>query len=226
MTDLPQTDSTPAAITSDQQGCHPELAATVEKHRLHPWRKPVPGHTRAAFDRLLPWLEQHRDALVLDDFCGTGMSTAALAGQYPGCGVLGVDQSAHRLGRHQGCERSNYRLLQAECESLWRLLVEAGITLEAHYLLYPNPWPKAAQLKRRIHGHPAFPLLADLGGSIELRSNWETYVREFAAACALIGRPGRIDVLPDTAPITLFERKYAQRGQTLWQFRAPAPTPG
>ncbi|MGB1138124.1 MAG: methyltransferase, partial [Luminiphilus sp.] len=84
--------------------------------------------------------------------------------------------------------------------------------------LYPNPWPKASQFKRRVHGHGAFPVLARLGGSLEMRTNWAIYAQEFAEAAALIGCGGRVDAFAPEAPMTLFEKKYQQRGHTLWRF--------
>ena len=156
--------------------------------------------------------------LILDSFCGTGMSTALLAEKHPDKWVVGIDQSAHRLAKHPHSVAENCLLLRAEAEPFWQCLTEAGIPLYAHWLLYPNPWPKASQFKRRVHGHGAFPVLARLGGSLELRTNWAIYAQEFAEAAALIGCGGRVDAFAPEAPMTLFEKKYQQRGHTLWRF--------
>lgn len=192
----------------------------MQRHQQTPWQKPIPHHTRQAAEQTLAWLaDQGRHQIILDSFCGTGLSTATLAQQYPEAAVIGVDKSTDRLNKHvpgEGC----YRLVRAECEPFWRCLIAAKIRLTRHYLLYPNPWPKARQLKRRIHGHPGFPLLKSLGGIIETRSNWDIYIREFAQACTLIGIDGHIDIIEPTKPLTLFERKYHERGQKLWRFRS------
>jgi tRNA G46 methylase TrmB len=147
------------------------------------------------------------------------MSTAVLAAQHPEALVVGIDQSASRLAKHQVLGHHNYLLLQAEAESFWRCLVEAEIPLAAHWMLYPNPWPKASQLRRRVHGHGAFPLLAKLGGQLEMRSNWQVYATEFAQAADLIGLSGTLETFTPDPPHTLFERKYHERGQTLWRFQ-------
>ena len=205
-------------IVTDQGGVHADLLAVVRNHRKHPWRKPCPTHTRDAFRVLQKTLATQPRPLVLDSFCGTGMSTALLARRYPDSWVVGIDQSAHRLAKHQSSEADNYLLLQAEAEPFWPCLTEAGISLQGHRLLYPNPWPKAAQFKRRVHGHGAFPILAKLGGDLELRTNWEIYAREFSQATRLIGLSGSLETVIPESPMTLFERKYQQRGQTLWRF--------
>lgn len=150
------------------------------------------------------------------------MSTALLAAQNPAAVVIGIDKSQNRLAKHQ-MMKGRYMLARTDCEPLWQLLVNAGICLHEHYLLYPNPWPKPAQLQRRVHGHPAFPLLKTLGGNIELRSNWQIYAQEFQIACEVLGLSARLDSVPDGSPLTLFEKKYRDRGHSLWRVRAQEP---
>jgi tRNA (guanine-N7-)-methyltransferase len=209
----------PNGIFSDQQNPHPDLLSVVRHHRAHPWRKPCPGHTLAAFDVLQNTLQEEPRSLVLDSFCGTGMSTALLAHHYPDSWVVGIDQSAHRLAKHQKAPCNNYLLLRAEAESFWGCLAEANIQLRAHWMLYPNPWPKASQLKRRVHGHGSFPLLAKLGGALELRTNWHIFAAEFAQAAGEIGLWGACEAFTPKPALSLFEKKYQARGHTLWRFR-------
>jgi tRNA G46 methylase TrmB len=157
--------------------------------------------------------------LVLDSFCGTGMSTAQLAERFADSLVIGIDKSAHRLGKHRHSGRDNYLLVQADCGDFWRLAAAAGWRPARHFLLYPNPWPKPAQLKRRVHGSADFPTLLELGGEVELRSNWRVYVEEFAAALRIGGQDVTLEGFTPTQPLTLFERKYLQSGHGLWRCR-------
>ena len=212
-------DVTHAVIQTRQASPHPDLERIVRHHLAHPWRKPCPRHTQNAFEQLQSRYLDNPRPLILDSYCGTGMSTAMLAAQHPEALVVGIDQSAYRLAKHQVLGQPNYLLLQAEAESFWRCLVEADISLTAHWMLYPNPWPKASQLRRRVHGHGAFPLLAKLGGQLEMRSNWQVYATEFAQAAELIGLSGSLETFAPNPPHTLFERKYHERGQTLWRFQ-------
>ena len=205
-------------LQTDQVAPHADLTDIVRRHQQNPWRKPCPAHTREAFEQFLQTYRRDPRPIVLDSFCGTGMSTAILAAQFPEAWVVGIDQSAHRLAKHQPTEQRNYHLLRAEAEPFWCCLAEAGIRLHSHWLLYPNPWPKASQFKKRLHGHGAFPMLAQLGGALEMRTNWHLFAEEFALAADLIGLKGSIDMASPTAPMTLFERKYQERGQTLWRF--------
>lgn len=140
--------------------------------------------------------------------------------------MVGIDKSRHRLAKHPGEGDANSILLHAECEDIWRLLRREGFTVDYHYLLYPNPWPKAAHLKRRIHGHPAFRYLLELGGRVELRSNWQIYVEEFGVAMHLGGYCGKVLQLNPGPPLSLFEHKYQVSGHTLWTFVGRVSTPG
>ena len=205
-------------ISSNQQWTHKKLPALVQRHLKHSYRKPIAEHSRAAFNSLEAALQKRPRALVLDSFCGTGHSTAALAERHPDHLVVGVDKSAHRLAKHAGGTAENYLLLQADCEDIWRLLLDAGINLDYHYLLYPNPWPKSRHIQRRIHGSAAFPWLIQLGGKIELRSNWRIYIEEFSLAMHLAGCCGVVAKLPQQPALTLFEEKYQLSGPELWRY--------
>ena len=227
VTDAPQTDQSlhiEPVLKTDQVAPHPDLTEIVRHHQDHPWRKPCPAHTQEAFEQLLDHTQREQKPLILDSFCGTGMSTSIIAKAHPDALVVGIDQSAHRLAKHQASDARNYLLLRAEAEPFWLCLVEAGITLHSHWLLYPNPWPKAAQIKRRVHGHGAFPVLSRLGGELELRTNWDIFAQEFAQAAALIGIKGQTASFIPDAPMTLFERKYVDRGHSLWRFRGKCVT--
>ena len=205
-------------VSSNQETVHPRLASLVAKHLASPGRRPVAAHSRAAYQQLACRLPQA--PLVLDSFCGTGHSTAVLAERFPDHLVVGVDKSAHRLGKHpDGQPRENMLLLQADCEDIWQQLAFDGVRLAHHYLLYPNPWPKSKHLQRRVHGQASLPFILQLGGTITLRSNWQLYVEEFGLALHLAGTRGVVSRVGAQSPMSLFERKYRDSGHTLWQYR-------
>ena len=207
------------AVSSNQSEVHPDLLEVVRAHQESQWLKPTPTHTETAALDAIAWMRSRNKPVILDSFCGTGMSTATLAAQFPNHSVCGIDQSAHRLDKHQPAALENYRLFRAECETFWRELNDAHIAIDRHYLLYPNPWPKKNQLKRRVHGHPSFTLLGKLGGDLEMRTNWQLFAQEFDIAAATLGFIGGIESLAVDDPLTLFERKYSESGQALWRYR-------
>ncbi|MEZ5570796.1 MAG: SAM-dependent methyltransferase [Halioglobus sp.] len=214
-----QANSSP--VTSNQKHLHPKLTAIVQRHLRTKHLATVAAHNVLAYEHLVDRLRTESRPLVLDSFCGTGYSTALLARRHPEHLVVGIDKSLRRLAKHVHGDHDNYLLLRADCEDIWELLLRDGQHAEFHYLLYPNPWPKACHLQRRIHGHASFPLLLRLGGSLELRTNWQLYAEEFGCAMHLAGHRGRVCKLNTDSPaLSLFEQKYRQSGHELWTYTA------
>lgn len=215
-------------VSSGQTGVHPRLDGVVRKHLSAPWSQPLHRPSVGVYQEL-----EDGDAfcterpLILDSGCGTGESTRRLADRFPEHLVIGVDRSLKRLAKSQAgaglLQRGNCVLLRAELATFWRLLLGSGRSPERHFLFYPNPWPKSAHLMRRWHGHPVFPVLLALGGEIEMRCNWEVYAREFARAAGLVtGAIVGVNKIRPEQPVSPFERKYLERGQTLYAVRVPA----
>ncbi|NTV11634.1 MAG: methyltransferase domain-containing protein [Zoogloea sp.] len=206
---------------SAQQGIHDNLAARVEKHAGTPFLKPYADYNRAAFEASLEGWDG-RAPLILDAGCGVGHSTIQLARAYPDHYVIGIDQSEDRLSRKKpypdALLPTNLVFARADLVDYWRLMADAGLRLARHYILYPNPWPKIGHLGRRWHAHPVFPVIPKLGGSLECRSNWKIYIEEFSLALGLLsGREINWETFVANSPLTPFERKYRDSGQTLYR---------
>lgn len=218
--------STP--VVSRQSGPHPRLSEIVQRQRIAQWRAPCEEPVWWA--ALQQWWRSGA-APILDLGCGCGESVQRLGQRHPGQRVLGVDVSLHRLrrGGHPLLE-GGYELqpergwLHGDAALLLRLLTAAQWRSPLVCLYYPNPWPKAAQMRRRWHGHPAFVDLLRVADALELRSNWSIYVQEFAQGLEICGWDSAIDSLESTAPLSHFERKYVASGHRLWRLTARAPT--
>ncbi|MDR5897427.1 SAM-dependent methyltransferase [Halomonas vilamensis] len=207
------------AVSSNQPGPHQDVSRRVARALAHPLQKPIAAHNQVAFDQADAWLDAQAAPLILDSGCGVGLSTRRLAATFPDHAVIGVDRSEDRLGREHGEPPGNALLMRADLVDFWRLAQRAGWAPSRHYLLYPNPYPKALHLGRRWHGHPVFPTLLALGGRLELRSNWKTYVEEFAQAVAYAtGKSPDVAAHdPNGDYLTPFEAKYDHSGQALWR---------
>lgn len=207
-------------VQSSQAAPHPRLREVVLRHLAESYRR-VPGDAgRRAFAGIAGRLAAA--PFLLDAGCGTGAGTFALARRRPQRLVVGVDKSAARLaiGRREidsGRAPVNAVLLRCELVDFWQLAAAAGLRCERQYLLYPNPWPKPDQLKRRWHAHPVLPAMLEVGGAIELRTNWRVYAEEFARALGEAGLDVRCDAFTPADPMTPFERKYAASGHALWR---------
>jgi len=216
-------------VSSSQTGIHPRLEQIVIKHRDQPWQQPVHLPTGEAFRALQHILATRMapEGVILDSGCGTGTSTRQIAAQNPEKLVIGLDRSLHRLhktGHSQfPISEGNIIWLRADLPAFWVLAANAGWKLQKHWLLYPNPCPKAAHVQRRWHGHPGFPVILSLGGELELRSNWYVYLEEFALAVELLTSfMPVIETLytPDSG--SRFEAKYHHSGHRIFRLTVPA----
>lgn len=210
-------------IDTNQEGVHDDLTKVVHKHLSSQFLKPIAEHSKQVFARAAEKVASWNGPLILDSCCGVGESTLELTKRHADALVIGVDKSAHRLAKNAAYGEVSERclLLRADLNDFWRQAIEAGWKISHHYILYPNPWPKAKHLQRRWHGGPLFPSILALGGQLELRSNWKIYLQEFALALEVAGKTAQVSALPeDVTPITPFERKYQATGQTLWQMQS------
>ena len=208
-------------VRSLQKDTHPRLDRVVDAHLRRVWAAPLHAPTVQAFDALRDAIGGDPRRLVLDSGCGSGESTRLIARTLPDCLVIGVDKSPSRLSRTGATafphREGNAWWLRAELPTFWRLALSAGWRVRRHYLLYPNPWPKPAHMRRRWHGHPVFPDLLRLGGVLEMRCNWEIYALEFAAAVnRALGTRAAPRLLEDSTITSPFERKYRASGHPLY----------
>jgi tRNA G46 methylase TrmB len=205
-------------ITTNQKDLHEKLPELVTRYLHHHSQKPFSQHTVDAFEQAANWLNNWRGELILDACCGVAESTLWLAERFPNAKVLGVDKSQSRLDRYaRDRQPANMLLLRADLNDFWRLARQANWQLSQHYLLYPNPYPKSAHIKKRWYASPALANIVALGGKLEVRSNWQLYVDEFAWALELAGFAPVVRAYHGEQPITPFERKYWNSGQQSWQ---------
>lgn len=212
-------------IITNQPGIHEKLAEIVQKHLTHPSKKPFQAHTLEAFELANARVQCHQGEVILDSCCGVGQSTRLLAKRNPQALVIGIDKSAHRIERNDDeliettdtHHVDNFLLIRADLNDFYRLVKQADWPVSKHYILYPNPWPKAKHIQRRWHGSAVFPEIISIGKEIILRSNWRLYLEEFQFSAGIVGKYGDIAQVQDELPLTPFEAKYRTSGQDCWQ---------
>jgi tRNA G46 methylase TrmB len=98
-----------------------------------------------------------------------------------------------------------------------------------HFILYPNPYPKAAQFKQRFHGHPIFPIMLKISPRLEIRTNWEIYIKEAHQSIKICNKDLdnnlKINIEninndfnnKNSHPISLFEDKYLKNNIKIYK---------
>ena len=239
------------SVTSNQETLHKDLEEVVRKYARTTILRPIADHTREAFAEVKTFVEGFYGgngnaetaprAVILDSGCGTGESTIHIARRFPGIPVIGIDKSCARLNKAGNPSQTagedvpaNAFWIRAELLDFWRLALDyvkaCKWTIPYHAVYYPNPWPKQSEATRRFHMHPIFPTLLALGKTIELRTNWEIYAREFAEAARIVfeeraeagmttktGMTIKCESFDPNTPETAFERKYKEARQKLWR---------
>lgn len=210
-------------IVTNQDGLNEHLDEIVTKHIKHAFRKPYQQHSIDGFKAVETQIGQVNKPIIFDSCCGVGDSTIQLAKQHAGHFVIGMDKSGHRLNKNEAYEQhgvDNFMLLRTDLNDFWRLALEAQLEIDKHYILYPNPWPKAKHIQRRWHGSAVFPTIVALGGELEMRSNWRLYLDEFSQALSLMNKESTVVKFSPETAITPFERKYQASGQALFKLTA------
>lgn len=208
-------------VISSQTEVSTQLQQIVEKHLQQAFEKPLHSFSETQFILVNRLAKESKKSIILDAGCGTGDSTIALAARYPEKLVIGIDKSINRLSKHIKQDtvyrHNNYILVHGDLVDLWRLIATAKWPVEKHYILYPNPWPKPGQIKRRWYGHPVFKHMLAICRHIELRTNWKIYADEFMLAYdQATGYKTNIKRLQLDEYLSPFEKKYANSGHELY----------
>lgn len=208
-----------ARVISNQSGVYDRLEEVITKYLTTEYRAPIALHTQEVFQNLD--IMNISEPLILDLGCGTGMSTYNLAEQYPNSFVIGIDKSEDRLTKYNSKMLPNMKLVRADIFPFLQLCAAHKVEIEMITVFYPNPWPKADYFKRRMHGHPVFPLVFPYVKHWWLRTNWDIYAQEFALGYGVVsGNDLEVKKLkPGESYMTLFEKKYTESGHDLWEVK-------
>lgn len=218
-------------IINGQECPAKNLLPLVHKHQNTLWEKPIGLPTQKSWERFKQKRNLQNQEIILDSGIGVGLSSILLAAQNPHKIVLAHDRSHERLQSHAvhrlRWEKQNHTLenlfvIRADSEDLWRILAKEKLNISKHFVLYPNPYPKKSQLKKRWHGHPVFPTMCLLGDYLELRSNWKVYLEEFSIAYAELHPQAQLALELISEPLgveTHFERKYSESSHPLWRLK-------
>jgi tRNA (guanine-N7-)-methyltransferase len=200
---------------TQQNGPHKHLINIIGRNMQCEFRRPIPGHQYIAFKQIEQFVEKIGRPIIIDSCCGTGHSSHKLSSQFPDHAIIGIDKSRARLSRSPK-SKDNCLLIQGDVIDLWRLIAQTSWPIERHYLLYPNPWPKACHVKRRFYAHPIWPILVQLAPYLEIRCNWSLYAEEAMIALGMLSQTPVLRQKIDSEYMSLFEKKYIEASCSLY----------
>lgn len=170
----------------------------------------------------LPELFGRNAPVHVDLGCGDGSFLRNLATQNPDKNFLGVERLLKRVRRSErkAAQLGNLRIVRTESSFLVQHLLGAE-SIEAFYLLFPDPWPKRRHHRRRLITSDFLvaiwsALTSD--GSFFIATDYEDY---FTWIHKLVVQSGRFTVIGHESwprlPMTTFERRFTDAGRAVYR---------
>ncbi|GGK32083.1 tRNA (guanosine(46)-N7)-methyltransferase TrmB [Salinarimonas ramus] len=142
---------------------------------------PDPRAERAAYADPRAFFPHRSERLVLEIGFGGGEHLAHMARSEPGTGFVGVEPFVNGMAKMLAAideeDLANVRLFDQDAALLLPALPDAS--LDAVYLLYPDPWPKRRTRKRRFVSPETLREIARVlkpGGVFRFASDIDDYV--------------------------------------------------
>ena len=167
-----------------------------------------------------------KSQVILEIGSGMGEATAAIAQANPQTGYVAVEMHAPGLAALliliNQLELSNVKLIREDATYLLANFIRDN-SLDGIHLLFPDPWPKNRQHKRRIVQGEFVELIANKlkpGGFIHIATDWQPYADWIKArfATSTIFKGGIVE-RPSWRVLSKFEGQGLKKGHTVTDFR-------
>ena len=167
-----------------------------------------------------------KSQVILEIGSGMGEATAAIAQANPQTGYVAVEMHAPGLAALliliNQFELNNVKLIREDATYLLANFIPDN-SLDGIHLLFPDPWPKNRQHKRRIVQGEFVELIANKlkpGGFIHIATDWQPYADWIKARFATSTRfKGGIVERPSWRVLSKFEGQGLKKGHTVTDFR-------
>ena len=167
-----------------------------------------------------------KSQVILEIGSGMGEATAGIAQANPQNGYVAVEMHAPGLAALliliNQLELSNVKLIREDATYLLANFIPDN-SLDGIHLLFPDPWPKNRQHKRRIVQGEFVELIANKlkpGGFIHIATDWQPYADWIKARFATSTRfKGGIVERPSWRVLSKFEGQGLKKGHTVTDFR-------
>ena len=167
-----------------------------------------------------------KSQVILEIGSGMGEATAVIAQANPQTGYVAVEMHAPGLAALliliNQLELNNVKLIREDATYLLANFIPDN-SLDGIHLLFPDPWPKNRQHKRRIVQGEFVELIANKlkpGGFIHIATDWQPYADWIKARFATSTRfKGGIVERPSWRVLSKFEGQGLKKGHTVTDFR-------
>ncbi len=161
--------------------------------------------------------------LQVDLGCGDGSFLCELAAQFPNKNLLGIERLTKRVEKvRRKAERiDNIRVLGTDTLFAVRYLLPTN-SVEAFYLLFPDPWPKRRHRQRRIFTGEFLDAVAaalEQNGVLRVATDQLDYFHQIQR---LSRAHPEFEIVPRSRdevilPLTKFERKFREQGLPIYR---------
>ena len=167
-------------------------------------------------------------SLHVDLGCGDGSFLCELAQQFPKNNFLGVERLTKRVEkvRRQAEKIENVRVLRAETVFAVRYLLPEN-SVEAFYLLFPDPWPKRRHQRRRIVTRNFLESIAaalEQNGVLRIATDQIDYFRQIERLSRGNSQFEAVD-RNDVLPLTKFERRFRDQDLPIYRLTVRKTSP-
>jgi tRNA (guanine-N7-)-methyltransferase len=167
--------------------------------------------------------------LQVDLGCGDGSFLCELAQLFPQKNFLGIERLTKRVEkvRRKAEKIENVRVLRADTSFAVRYLLPEN-SVEAFYLLFPDPWPKRRHQQRRIFTRDFLDAAAgplEQNGVLRVATDQLDYFHEIERL-SRAHLEFQVASLDDVAlPLTKFERKFRAQSAPIYRLALRKTSP-
>lgn len=200
-------------------------SAALSQHRLRSFNRERIPYPRLDSESLLKFIK-NSPHLSVEIGCGVGLHPVMWSKQYPDRQLLAIEKTQEKFRKFQtrykeeGAPPNLYPLHAHAVSVVSHFLKDESV--EEYYFLFPNPEPKSPQsrwIRMPFFSEILRTLKAD--GQIHFATNKKDYheeIEDWAATAWNLQLTKKVETTKatSTAPRTHFEKKYLERGDTIY----------
>src|SRR5262245_55406059 len=167
--------------------------------------------------------------LQVDLGCGDGSFLCEMARQFPKTNFFGIERLTKRVEkvRFKAEQMGNVRVLRADTLFAIRYLLPES-SVQAFYLLFPDPWPKRRHQCRRIFTRDFLDAIAaalEKHGALHVSTDQLDYFHQIERLSRGHSCFEVVDFHDAVLPVTKFERKFREQDAPIYRLTLRKTSP-